>query len=135
MHKQPMKDYAAPLSTIDEVVQLDEGGIITRKRLNEDEPIFAGHYPGNPVFPGVLILEAVVQAARRHAETHHGPARLAEVVSVRFLSPMVPGQTLITQCRCERKDENALLVNGLCLNGETKVAKIRILLRLEDSRA
>jgi 3-hydroxymyristoyl/3-hydroxydecanoyl-(acyl carrier protein) dehydratase len=52
-----------------------------------DHPALAGHFPGNPLVPGVLILDEVVQAA----EQWRGRLRLKGVVSVKFTSALKPG--------------------------------------------
>ncbi len=55
--------------------------------IAKDHPALAGHFPGNPVVPGVVILDEVLQAA----EQWRGQLRLKSVVSVKFTSPLKPG--------------------------------------------
>ncbi len=53
-----------PFLLVDRVVELTPGeSIVAYKNLSINEPFFDGHFPGNPVFPGVLLLEAMAQAA------------------------------------------------------------------------
>jgi 3-hydroxyacyl-[acyl-carrier-protein] dehydratase len=53
-----------PFLLIDRVVEVQSGeSILAYKNLSVNEPFFDGHFPGNPVFPGVLLLEAMAQAA------------------------------------------------------------------------
>ncbi|MDP5054462.1 MAG: 3-hydroxyacyl-ACP dehydratase FabZ [Congregibacter sp.] len=53
-----------PFLLVDRVVELIPGtSIVAYKNLSINEPFFDGHFPGNPVFPGVLLLEAMAQAA------------------------------------------------------------------------
>jgi 3-hydroxyacyl-[acyl-carrier-protein] dehydratase len=55
--------HRPPFRFVDAVDTLDAGaGIVARYRVTGDEPFLAGHFPGNPVFPGVLQLEALAQA-------------------------------------------------------------------------
>ncbi len=58
-----------------------------RRVIATDHPALAGHFPGNPIVPGVLILDEVLQAA----EQWRGKLRLKSVVSVKFSSPLKPG--------------------------------------------
>lgn len=52
----------APFRFIDEIIELDENGIKAGYTFKEDESFYAGHFPGNPVTPGVILLEAAAQA-------------------------------------------------------------------------
>jgi 3-hydroxymyristoyl/3-hydroxydecanoyl-(acyl carrier protein) dehydratase len=54
-----------------------------------DHPALAGHFPGNPIVPGALILDAVLQAV----EEYRGRMRLKRVVSAKFTSPLRPGES------------------------------------------
>lgn len=69
-----------------------------RVRLPVDpaEEVFAGHYPGNPILPGVCVIETVHRAARATATE---PVVLAAVESTRFLGPVFPGDELVVDLR------------------------------------
>ncbi|HZR12996.1 MAG TPA: 3-hydroxyacyl-[acyl-carrier-protein] dehydratase FabZ, partial [Acidimicrobiia bacterium] len=55
--------HRPPFRFVDAVVSLEPGsGVEARYRVTGDEPFLAGHFPGNPIFPGVLQLEALAQA-------------------------------------------------------------------------
>jgi 3-hydroxyacyl-[acyl-carrier-protein] dehydratase len=65
-------------------------------------PAFAGHFPGTPIVPGVLLLDAAVHAIQEaNAPQPSGPAAMqaCEISSAKFLSPVGPGETLTISCR------------------------------------
>lgn len=140
MMTQP--DYAVPLVAMDQILELDDQGIRTAKVITGNEPFFVGHYPEYPIFPGVFILEAVHQAAlhyttRRLADKVR--AHLAQVRSIRFLSPLRPGDRLEISCRCELAEgQGELLVDAECQRVETApvpVANIKLRYVLEEQDA
>jgi 3-hydroxymyristoyl/3-hydroxydecanoyl-(acyl carrier protein) dehydratase len=129
--------YAAPLFALDEVIRADEQGIVMRKKVSPDEPFFAGHFPGRPVFPGVFIFEAVHQAAKYYASNHHGrEAELVEIRSLRFIAPVQPGDMLECDCHCTLSEEGQqLCVATVCRCGSRKVAEVKLFYRLRDADA
>jgi 3-hydroxymyristoyl/3-hydroxydecanoyl-(acyl carrier protein) dehydratase len=56
-------------------------------------PSLAGHFPGDPIVPGVVLLDEVFEVLR----TQQGPCRLAAVPTVKFLAPLRPGQAFIVR--------------------------------------
>lgn len=58
--------------------------------IPHDHPSLAGHFPGRPVVPGVLLLERVLAAV----EARHGEAAALRLPQVKFLRPLLPGQTV-----------------------------------------
>jgi 3-hydroxyacyl-[acyl-carrier-protein] dehydratase len=56
--------------------------------IHEDHPALAGHFPGNPIVPGVLVLAEVVAAAR----SIYGDLQLQAIEHVKFLAPLRPGE-------------------------------------------
>jgi 3-hydroxyacyl-[acyl-carrier-protein] dehydratase len=63
----------------------------TRWTVACDHPAFAGHFPGRPIVPGVLLLDAALHAVRQSDPAANGACR---VTSAKFLSPVQPGETL-----------------------------------------
>lgn len=67
------------------------------RKIEENHPALAGHFPGNPIVPGVLILDEVMQAARQW----RGQLRLKRIISVKFDSPLKPGRAFSIRMREE----------------------------------
>ncbi len=55
--------HRPPFLFLDRVLSLDAGAIVAEKQIPADWPLFQGHYPGHPLVPGVVLCEAVFQAA------------------------------------------------------------------------
>jgi 3-hydroxyacyl-[acyl-carrier-protein] dehydratase len=101
----PLLDYLPqryPLLMIDRVLECEPGRrILALKNVSNNEPHFPGHFPGQPIMPGVLILEAMAQAAgilvfrtrgdRPNADTVY---YYAGIDKARFKRPVVPGDRL-----------------------------------------
>lgn len=89
-----------PFLMIDRVVELEPGKkAVAIKNVSFNEGFFAGHFPGKPVMPGVLIIEAMAQAAIMlfYAQGQENKKKLSYYlasVKVRFLHPVTPGDQL-----------------------------------------
>ena len=88
----PADARPSPVSGTVELTGNEDGSVVTSVLVSPQEPVFAGHYPGFPIFPGVCIVECVLRSARL-APPRPG-LRLAAVESTRFRTPVFPGDTL-----------------------------------------
>ena len=90
--------HRPPFLLIDRILELDERHAIGIKQVTINEPFFVGHFPGNPLMPGVLQIEALAQVgavAVLHQPAYRGKlAVFARIENVRFRKPVVPGDTL-----------------------------------------
>src|SRR5207247_2254447 len=90
---------AFPYVLVDRVLEVEPGqragGV---KRVSANEPYFAGHFPGAPVLPGVLLCEALVELGGRLAGDED--LRLVAVDKARFRRPVLPGDTLRLEVTC-----------------------------------
>ena len=96
-----------PFLLIDEVTVLEPGSrVVARKAVHADEWYLAGHFPGRPIMPGVLIVEAMAQTgavAVLADETNRGKLALfAGIDDVRFKRIVEPGDELELTCELER---------------------------------
>ena len=91
-----------PFLLVDRVIEVEEDKrLVAVKNVSINEPFFAGHFPGAPVFPGVLTIEAMAQAAAILGILHSKPEDIKDAVvyfmgidEARFRRPIVPGDQL-----------------------------------------
>ncbi len=88
-----------PFQMIERVTALDENGATGTKTVSANDPWFAGHFPGTPILPGVLIVESCAQlcsvVAQSEANGDEGLLYvLLKVDGFKFLKPVVPGDVM-----------------------------------------
>jgi len=91
-----------PFLLVDRILEADEKRFKVLKNVTYNEPHFLGHFPDHPVMPGVLLVEAMAQAAVASLERHPSfqPGMipyLAGIHEARFLKPVTPGDALVLE--------------------------------------
>ena len=119
-----------PILLVDRVLELEpDQRIRALKNVTINEPFFVGHFPHRPVMPGVLMLEALAQAAAllafeslAHRSTHDSVCYFVGIDGARFKRPVEPGDQLILEASIDR------MKAGICkfktrasVDGETAV--------------
>ncbi|MCR5145034.1 MAG: 3-hydroxyacyl-ACP dehydratase FabZ [Lachnospiraceae bacterium] len=97
-----------PFALVDRVMDFEPGAwAVGRKCVSVDEPFFQGHFPGQPIMPGVLIIEALAQTgaiAALSLEENKGKIVLfGGIKNARFKRPVVPGDVLDLRCQVIRQ--------------------------------
>lgn len=126
-----------PILLVDRVLELGENELVAIKLVSANEPFLQGHFPSMPIMPGVLILEALAQAAgiwlmRTHAEAQKRLPVLSGIDSARFRRPVRPGDVLELRVRIDRARRNLIRFEGTAaVDGET-AAEATMLASLVD---
>jgi 3-hydroxyacyl-[acyl-carrier-protein] dehydratase len=108
---QQLLPHRYPFLLVDRVVEIvPDKSVVALKNVTINEPFFNGHFPGHPVMPGVLIVEAMAQAAglltqisnRMKGNTESPLFYLVKVDNARFNAPVVPGDQLRLEVSIKR---------------------------------
>jgi 3-hydroxyacyl-[acyl-carrier-protein] dehydratase len=99
-----------PMLMIDRVLDYSDDRLVAIKAVTSNEPVFQGHFPHWPIFPGVLILEAMVQASAVMASLALGAKAddnrvylFAGIDKARFKQPVIPGDCIEIETRSVRR--------------------------------
>ena len=89
-----------PFLMVDKIIETQENSILGVKNITMNEPQFTGHFPGNPVFPGVLQIEAMAQvggifALTKVEDPHLYSTYFMKIDNVRFKQKVMPGDTVV----------------------------------------
>lgn len=131
--------HRPPFLFVDEIVSTTADGLVARRVWRAEEDFYQGHYPGAPITPGVLLCEAVFQAAACHmalkaraagAKPGEGMPLIAKISEVRFRHPVYPGDTVLLEVK-----EKDALGGFTMLSGNVKKADGTRVLNLEFSVA
>jgi UDP-3-O-[3-hydroxymyristoyl] N-acetylglucosamine deacetylase/3-hydroxyacyl-[acyl-carrier-protein] dehydratase len=101
---EKMLPHRYPFLMIDKIMEIHEDSIIGVKNITMNEPIFTGHFPGNPVFPGVLQLEAMAQtggifALSKVEDPHLYSTYFMKIDKVKFKQKVLPGDTIVFELK------------------------------------
>ena len=99
---QKMLPHRYPFLFVDRILEIEPGKrIVGLKNVSIDEPFFQGHFPGRPIMPGVLMVEAMAQVSGvlvyKSSETDDNMVYFMSIEKAKFRKPVVPGDQLILE--------------------------------------
>ena len=129
-----------PFLLIDKIIELVPGGkAVAVKNVTMNEPFFPGHFPGEPVMPGVLIVEAMAQAGAcavlSMPENKGKLAFLGAVDNAKFRGIVRPGDVLRLELTVTKMKLAAGTGKGIAFVGEKKVAEADITFVIQKTEA
>ena len=119
--------HRPPFLFVDRIVELSGTKIKTAKEIRPDDPVFAGHYPGQPIMPGALICESIFQTgaillSKVMGGMGGGIPVLTRINNAKFKSIVRPGSTLDIEAELVEKVSNAYFMKGRAsVGGKTSV--------------
>lgn len=147
---EPLKEvfrtipHRPPFLFVDDIVSVTKTGAVTRREIRPDEPFFEGHYPGNPIMPGVLLCEAVFQTGavflvRRFAEGESNGKSvktpvLTRIKEARFKQIVRPGDQLIIRAELTETLGRFHFLHGVVEVGGKKALTIDFGLALVEEK-
>ena len=137
-HKEITKilPHRYPFLLVDRIIELEPGErLVGIKNVTVNEPFFQGHFPGNPIMPGVLIVEAMAQAGGVLArmsmpdvlEKQPNTVLFMSMDKVKFRKPVVPGDQLILELKPLRKGSKVWKMAGKAFVKDDLVAEAELM--------
>jgi 3-hydroxyacyl-[acyl-carrier-protein] dehydratase len=131
-----------PFLLVDRVLELHRGeSIRALKNVTYNEPFFPGHFPGRPVMPGVMIIEALAQAAGILCfvtgdviPDHTTRFYFVGIDNARFRRPVVPGDQLLLTAQLERSLRGIWCFSTVALVGDQEVAHAQMMVAFGSSK-
>jgi 3-hydroxyacyl-[acyl-carrier-protein] dehydratase len=119
--------HRPPFLFVDEIVELTETRIKAKRKISPEEEFFKGHYPGNPIMPGVLICESIFQTgaillSNIITDIGEGVPVLTRIGNAKFKNMVKPGAVLEMEAEVVEKVSNAFFMKGnASVGGKTAV--------------
>jgi 3-hydroxyacyl-[acyl-carrier-protein] dehydratase len=124
---QKILPHRYPFLLVDRILEVDEKHSVGIKNVTINEPFFQGHFPGHPVMPGVLIIEAMAQVGgcgALNAQDNIGKiAYFLGINNAKFRKIVIPGDTLRIEVTYIKRKLSILTCTGVAKVGDDVVAE------------
>jgi 3-hydroxyacyl-[acyl-carrier-protein] dehydratase len=134
---QEILPHRYPMLMVDRIIEINDDSVVGIKNVTFNEPYFSGHFPGFPVMPGVLIIEAMAQVAGILVGTVAPQTRgklmfLASIEEAKFRRPVVPGDQLRIEMKMGRLKATVAKMRGIASVDGQVVAEATVMCKLMD---
>jgi 3-hydroxyacyl-[acyl-carrier-protein] dehydratase len=133
---QKILPHRYPFLLVDRVEKMEEGkNIIAYKNVSISEPVFEGHFPGHPIYPGVMILEGMAQAGGILALKSSGFSEeelknkviyFMSIDKAKFRNPVKPGDKLEYRIEVIKLRKNLIVLDGKAFVNDTLVSEAEL---------
>ena len=125
-----------PFLLVDKVTQIDDASITAIKNVTINEPFFVGHFPHEPIMPGVLQVEAMAQTAaiwvnKKKGLTSKSSIYFLTIDKVKFRKPVRPGDQLVIKVRVLRHKDNRVSCEACVFVDEQLVSEAVMMAMLQ----
>ena len=129
--------HRPPFLLVDRIIKSDTSKITGIKNITMNEGYFQGHFPGHPIMPGVLQLEAIAQVAGvlllKQIEAANQVAYFMSAENVKWRRPVVPGDTLIIEVEMTKIRGRIGKAKGVCKVGDEIVSEAEVTFMLRET--
>jgi beta-hydroxyacyl-ACP dehydratase FabZ len=126
-----------PMLLVDRILEIEEDRIVGLKNVTINEPFFQGHFPGHPIMPGVLIIEAMAQVGGflMMGSVEHPETKVVYFMSldkVKFRKPVIPGDQLRFEVTMLKHRGRTCQMKGMAWVAGQLVAEAEMMARMVD---
>ncbi len=117
-----------PMLLVDRIIELEENRVVGEKCVTINEPFFQGHFPGHPIMPGALVVEAMAQVGgflllKKVRDSKNKVVYFLKIDKMKFKKPVVPGDILRSELKLLKYRSGLCVMEAKGYVGNTLVAE------------